>query len=265
MKTNYHTHNYRCRHAIGTVDNYVEVAIKNGYVELGISDHAPVPKYYLDRMKFDELEGYFAEIENSQKKYGDKIKILKSLEIEYFSEFKEIYETLLGKVDYLVLGLHGVKDEQERDGFYSSWTIKDKKRVVEYGEYMVEAIKTGYFDYIAHPDLYLIEYKSWDSEAIQTATKICCAAKEMGIPLEINANGIRKSKLIKDSRGLYKYPNKYFWEIAKNIGVDVIIGSDAHDYNYMEDKAMELAREFADEIGINVIKKLKLKNNKSRY
>lgn len=38
-KTNFHTHNYRCEHAIGNVEDYVKVAIKEGYTELGISDH----------------------------------------------------------------------------------------------------------------------------------------------------------------------------------------------------------------------------------
>lgn len=260
MKTNYHTHNYRCRHAIGNVDDYVKEAIKHGYSEIGISDHSPVPKYYFGRMEFEELDGYFQEIEDAKKKYGDKIKIYKSLEIEYFPEFKELYETLKKDVDYLVLGLHGVKDENEKNGFYSAWNIKDKNKVIEYGNYMVEAIKSGYFDYIAHPDLYLIKYTNWDSFAKETAVKISRIAKEMSVPLEINANGIRKSKLKTDTRGLYKYPNKYFWEIARDEGVDIIIGSDSHDYKYMEDEAMELARKFALELGIIPIEKLKIKD-----
>ena len=28
MKTNYHTHNYRCNHAAGTVEDYILEAIK---------------------------------------------------------------------------------------------------------------------------------------------------------------------------------------------------------------------------------------------
>ena len=31
MKTNFHTHNYRCGHATGNVDDYVEEALKNNY------------------------------------------------------------------------------------------------------------------------------------------------------------------------------------------------------------------------------------------
>ena len=92
MKTNFHTHNYRCGHAIGNVEDYVKVAINEGYSELGISDHSPVPDYYQDRMKIEELGEYLLEIEEAQKKYGDKIKIYKSLEIEYFLSLIHISE-----------------------------------------------------------------------------------------------------------------------------------------------------------------------------
>ena len=40
-KTNYHMHTYRCMHASGTDEEYVLSAIKNGYEEIGFSDHSP--------------------------------------------------------------------------------------------------------------------------------------------------------------------------------------------------------------------------------
>ncbi|MDD5293042.1 MAG: PHP domain-containing protein [Candidatus Izemoplasmatales bacterium] len=41
MKNNYHTHMYLCRHAVGSVEDYVEKAIELGFTSLGMSDHAP--------------------------------------------------------------------------------------------------------------------------------------------------------------------------------------------------------------------------------
>ena len=123
MKTNFHTHNYRCGHAVGNVEDYVKVAIREGYTELGISDHAPLPLYYSDRMGMEQLEGYLKEIEEAQKKYEGKIKIYKSLEIEYFPEFVGYYKELREKLDYMVLGLHGFKIMGE-DRVYSSWKVK---------------------------------------------------------------------------------------------------------------------------------------------
>lgn len=54
----------------------------------------------------------------------------------------------------------------------------------------------------------------------------------------------------------YMYPYKEFWEIVKQYNVRTIIGSDTHDFNRMEDKEMEIVREFAKEIGLNVIESI---------
>ena len=40
---NYHTHNYLCGHAAGTVCDYVREAVKNGMKSIGISDHFAHP------------------------------------------------------------------------------------------------------------------------------------------------------------------------------------------------------------------------------
>ena len=41
MTENYHTHTYRCGHAVGTERDYVEAALKAGIRTLGFSDHTP--------------------------------------------------------------------------------------------------------------------------------------------------------------------------------------------------------------------------------
>ena len=72
MKTNYHTHNYRCNHATGTASDYVEEAIKNGFSEIGISDHLPHPGKDIDnhhRMAVDDIPNYIKEIEEAIEKH----------------------------------------------------------------------------------------------------------------------------------------------------------------------------------------------------
>ena len=95
-KTNFHTHNYRCEHAVGNVEDYVKVAIREGYTELGISDHAPMPEYYENnRMKEEDFDGYLKEIEEAQEKYGNKL-------CEKYNGIRSqvsIYETMPYKAD----------------------------------------------------------------------------------------------------------------------------------------------------------------------
>ena len=43
MIANYHTHTYRCGHAVGEDRQYVETAIERGLKVLGFSDHVPMP------------------------------------------------------------------------------------------------------------------------------------------------------------------------------------------------------------------------------
>ena len=178
-KTNFHTHNYRCEHAVGNVEDYVKVAIREGYTELGISDHAPMPEYYENnRMKEEDFDGYLKEIEEAQEKYGDKIKIYKSLEIEYFPEFIEKYNKYREKLDYLILGLHAFRKDGD-DTNYNAWKIKTEEDVLAYAKFMVEAIESKKFDYIAHPDLYVINYRTWNESCEEAAHMIAKAAEKI--------------------------------------------------------------------------------------
>ena len=73
MQRNYHTHTYRCGHAVGSEREYVEKAIELGFTELGFSEHAPMPfpdnlpKQNLDRLlamrlKLHETEDYIESL-----------------------------------------------------------------------------------------------------------------------------------------------------------------------------------------------------------
>ena len=41
MRTNYHTHTYRCHHASGTEEDYIIEGIEKNLKVLGFSDHGP--------------------------------------------------------------------------------------------------------------------------------------------------------------------------------------------------------------------------------
>ena len=52
--SNYHSHVALCGHAEGTVEDYVKEAIKHNFEEIGISDHAPIPVYFVgEKMHYD--------------------------------------------------------------------------------------------------------------------------------------------------------------------------------------------------------------------
>ena len=250
MKANFHTHNYRCGHATGNVEDYVEEALEKNYSVIGISDHSPLPKYHFDRMGMNELEGYLIEIEKAQKKYDGRIKIYKSLEIEYFEDLEKYYEELRGKLDYLLLGMHTyVVNGKLKD----SWVVSTENEMIEYARYMEKAINSGFFDIIAHPDLYIASKLRWTNGAMDAANIICKAALDKDVPLEVNANGIRKMLPFDKNPKRYRYPYKEFWEVAKFYGNKVMVSSDCHAPEDLDDESMELARKFAKDLDLNVI------------
>ena len=66
----------------------------------------------------------------------------------------------------------------------------------------------------------------FDENAKQASYLICKKAQELQIPLEINLGGIDKQEVL--SNGELAYPNKTFWQVAKETQVPVLYGVDAH-------------------------------------
>lgn len=257
LKSNYHTHIKRCRHADGCVEDYVVEAIKEGYKEIAISDHMPHPGKYLGdnyRMEYEDLKDYFDEIKKAQEKYGDVITIKSSLECEYFRDYGWFYKELREKyeVDFLILGVHfyPYKDKW----LHNSSVEMDLDHLNAYIDYVIESIKSGYFDYLAHPDLFGVAYKDWDEHTIDASKRILKAVEEVNIPIEINVNGTRRSKVIYNNGVRYKYPIKEFWELSKEYKVKRIIGIDAHNPKDLKD--FHIGVNFADNINLPIIYKL---------
>lgn len=256
MMANYHTHTKRCKHACGEDREYVEAAIETGLEVLGFSDHTPYPSgtEYVSgmRMSLSEADGYFQSVTELQKEYKNDIKILAGVEAEYFPEhFQKLLDFMKDyPLDYMILGNHFVPDEEH--GIYVGCPFKDKRYLDGYGENVVAAIKSGRFAYIAHPDLPLYTGKNGEEETKRVFREICKAAKDYGVPLEINMLGL--------TRGAH-YPNEMFFEIAGEYGNDVIIGMDIHNPKHFgNDKAIEECVSIAEKYKLNLLQKLDITN-----
>ncbi|NLC53742.1 MAG: histidinol-phosphatase [Firmicutes bacterium] len=234
MRKDHHTHTYRCQHAEADVIDYAAVAVEKGLHVLGVTDHTPLPAFPHEgwrriRMNLSELDGYVRAIEAARSTYP-QLRILKGMECEYIPEFTAFYqEELLEKwnFDYLIAGNHFVPYNGGWVGVHSY--LKSKEELMAYADHMVEAIASGLFAFIAHPDLFGNSYELWDEHAIECSKRILEAAAAYNVPLEVNAYGLRKSK-IKTKAGIRPpYPLPPFWELAAEYkGVTVIANSDAH-------------------------------------
>lgn len=280
-KINYHTHTYRCGHANGTEEEMIKAAIAMGIEDLGMCCHVPLPHYrkhliqsipalrslrslvslvmafmkngpYM-RMPYHQMKEHLEKLDECKKKYDDKIRIYKGFEAEGLEEYFGYYQSLLyeHKVDYLILGHHFHKHCIHSD--YFGKENMTKKDIYLYCNDVEKAIETHLFSYIAHPDLFLMGYQQFDLDAQTVTRRICEKAKEHHIPLEINAGGMRKGLKEINGEELYLYPNAHFWDIASEVGNDVIIGFDAHDPSDFNNPMYKQLLNFAEEHNLNLI------------
>jgi histidinol-phosphatase (PHP family) len=225
---NYHTHTYRCKHAAGDVDDFVNAAIENGLTHLGMSDHTALPddRWVGIRMYYEVLDGYVNAIDNAREKHSN-IQILKGMECEYDKDYESFYrEELLGKYnfDYLIGAAHFTP---YGDDWQTSHDL-ETEHIIAYGKYVVKSMESGLFGFIAHPDVFGYNYYHWNEETISCSKDILSAAESLKVPLEINGLGFRKPKLDTPNGPQRRYPINSFWEIATDYDIRVICNSDAH-------------------------------------
>lgn len=257
MKANYHTHTYRCHHARNCEWEYVENAIAGGLEILGFSDHAPYPypEGYQSgiRMKPEQLAGYIETVQMLARRYADQIEIHCGLEAEYFPDLFPAYLDMLRAtpgVEYLILGQHYLYNEFDQP-MHTSRPTNDEKRLVQFVDQVIEGLATGRYLYVCHPDV--LNFTGDLSVYKEQMRRLCRAANELKIPLELNLQGYRSGAA---------YPRAEFWALAGEENCTAIIGTDAHQAKYTCDHA-EIAtmQDYAKKFGLKLIDQLPLKED----
>lgn len=222
MIANYHTHTSRCRHAFGSEEEYVLSAIEGGLEILGFSDHTPqfFPGDYYSRMRMypEQLSDYVGTINQLKVHYAKKLDIHLGLEVEYYPA---LFAALLPRlqdagVEYLLLGQHW--NCNEFDAPYNGRPTEDVAQLAQYCNQVIDAMQTGLFTYLAHPDL--IRFVGSNKVYETHIRRLCKEAKQCNVPLEINFLGLREGR---------NYPDLRFWSVAAEENCPVIFGCDAHE------------------------------------
>lgn len=258
--SNYHTHTYLCKHAIGKPIDYVKRAVELGYKEIAITDHGPlideiISNFYTRRMTFEQYyNNYLPELKEAIS-FSKKINVLKGLEIEYFESMEQNYQEFLNELDILIIGQHYFLYNNKYISVYSPLTDDEIRK---YGETVIQAMKTGYFKIIAHPEIFAFSRK-WDNVCEEVAKSIIEASIKYNVFLEFNVNGIRndlEKNRVKNENGhlSFSYPRYEFFKMVKEAGVPVLINDDAHNPEHLYDKNTELAIKIANELELKVLK-----------
>ncbi len=239
----YHTHTPLCKHAEGWPVELVRRAEELQLAEIGISDHNPMPEKFDDwRMDLEELPLYLEAVAHAREKA--RIPVRLGLECDFLPGQETWIEDLSKEADwdYLIGSVHYVLPGWDVDNpaKLSEWTRYSVDDVWQiYFETFEKAIRSGLFDFMAHPDLVKKFGRRPEGDLRWFYEGCIAAAAEVGALFELSTAGLRK-----DCRELY--PSRDFLQMACDAGIGIVINSDAHaplevgkDY----DAAVALAKE----------------------
>lgn len=245
VKSNFHTHNYLCGHAEGTVCDYVKQAVDNGYHTIGISDHF---SSHNDRdfiyVNFGNLDTeYLPQFDEARKLYGDKIRILRGAEVAYYEGAKDYYRRLRQSLDYLVMGQHGyMLNGKRQNSFFDGL---DENNVVAYCNHCIKGLKTGLFTIFAHPDVIFYCDPVVTQGMRDAFDKMIKTAVDCGVIVELNANGIRNAG--------FTYPTDLVVDLCEKYNAKVIVSSDCHLPRELNDEHVRRLAAYAKQRGLNVV------------
>lgn len=252
MKANYHTHTYRCGHAGGEDREYVENAVKMGLKTLGFSDHSPMifnsDHYSGFRIKLCDTENYFSSLSALKEEFKDEINILIGVETEYYPGCFDRFLQYISAypLDYMILGQHFIWEEE--NGVRSFDPTTDPKTLEEYYKNVLQAVSTGKFLYIAHPDA--LNFVGNKDDFNFLTREFLREIKKCNIPLEINRLGFYEKR---------HYPRDAFWKLCGEEGIKAVIGLDAHSPKVLlDEESVDGCMAFAQRHGVEVIKELEL-------
>ncbi|HOW84041.1 MAG TPA: histidinol-phosphatase HisJ family protein [Spirochaetota bacterium] len=223
---NYHVHTSLCRHATGTIDEYIRAAADAGLHEIGFSDHAPIPLPMREGITMEpgEVESYIALVLASKEKYADSIDVRLGFEVDYplFGTFDDKYFSD-PRIDFITGSCH----------FIGSWAFDHPREIGEFEKRKIDDVyaeyysilramaETGRFDIFGHFDLVKKfghrPVKNF-SAAIEGIARVMARA---GTAAEINTSGLQKPVG-------EMYPSEDIVKILFDCNVPVTIGTDAH-------------------------------------
>lgn len=252
---NYHTHCYLCKHAKGSVEDYIKKAIQVGLKHIGMSDHAPFAflSDRSDRMNVSDYPTYMNDLNQAIKKYSNQIHIYKGVEIEYFDGYNDHYERLLSQLDYMILGQHYIEINDQLKSVYHLNNLDDFRI---YKTSVIKAMSTGYFKILAHPDIFLFNHGQLDNDTIQICKEIIEAAKKYNVLLEVNTNGLRRDQHEVDGQSFNRYTRYDFFKLVSDMNAKTIIGADAHKPSQLMDHGTDEALKFSKDLSLVVEEEL---------
>jgi histidinol-phosphatase (PHP family) len=229
----HHVHTRLCDHAEGKMEEYVAAAISRGLRAVTFLEHLECGLHYDHRIWLppELFREYFQEGRRLRKKYADQIIIRLGAEIGYNPAAVDELKAMIASFPFEHKGLscHFYFDGKEHLNMLS----RRKEHIRRLGEIGTERVLDAYFnnliqgcedipcDKLCHLDAALrhnsVYLTGHHHELIEQLFKIML---EKNIALEVNTSGYELRP--------QPYPALELTERARELGIPLIIGSDAH-------------------------------------
>ncbi len=240
----YHTHNFRCHHATGTLVEYVETAITRGLQEIGLSDHFPMyllPKsFQINAMSREEFPEYLKEVQELRERYQDQITIKVGIEVDFyppeFSNYQAALRPVLDSkvVDYIIGSIHMIPWPGyeyvpiDNDARAAHFEVIGPDRIYEaYWDMQRQLVESNFFQIWGHGDsIKASRFVHSDEQRIwEKILRVVDALEKSDMSVEVNTAGLRKWGEQCPSERIIREL------IARNI--PITLGSDAHAPEYV--------------------------------
>ena len=264
MRSNFHTHSHYCD-GHGTLREFVETALANGFSALGFSGHAPVPFNNTFSIKDNQYLDYCNEVRQLKAEYAGRIDIDLGLEIDYIPGMQEDFAPLVekGGLEYTIGSVHLIPAPdcvpQSGDDLWmidgSRYQTYDEGLQRHFGGDIRRGVKAYFYQQndmilrnkptiVGHPDKIAMHnrgrYFSEDEEwYLDLARETLHLIKECRLICEVNTRGIYKG------RHNDYYPSRRLLREMKDMRIPVIVSTDAHTPSdlMLTEGAMEFLKE----------------------
>ena len=222
-----HVHTPLCRHAEGEPAAYLAAARERGLAGLVFTDHNPMPPWFdpESRMPEAQLPLYHRLVEAVRAQAPDGFYVGLGLEADFHPGTEAYVRAQLEAYpyDYVIGSVHFIGAWPfDHPDFADEFERRDRLEVyADYYALVYAAAESGLFDAIGHLDLpkkfgHLPPEEAWD-----LVEGVLGAVRDAGLALDVNTAGWRKP-----ARELYPAPE--ILKRARELGIPVVLGSDAH-------------------------------------
>ena len=229
----FHTHTTLCKHATGTMAEYVSAALELRLSDLGFSDHLPWPGHGESawNMAADELPGYVAEV-HALREQTPGMGIWLGVEADYVPGTERRLRALLrtADFDYVIGSIHFLPAEPQASTLWGfdnpdcldEWQRRDVDAVFrQHLRLLADSARLGLFHVIGHCDLPKKFGHRPSADLTPEMQSAAHAFHEAGVLVELNTAGLRNP-------AQEIYPSQTFLRILREAGVGITFGSDAH-------------------------------------